>query len=126
MRQLTDTLASTRRFLDMVPADVVGLTVDFSNLAFAGEDVPAATAALAPQIFHTHVKNGWIDADGGWHFQPLDQGLTDYVQVLSALRDIGFGGYLSIECLGPDARERPVETARRDREILMNHLRALA
>ncbi|MGD2175240.1 MAG: TIM barrel protein, partial [Candidatus Brocadiaceae bacterium] len=37
MRQLTDTLASSERLLALAPADAVGLTVDFSNLSFAGE-----------------------------------------------------------------------------------------
>ena len=39
MRQLTDSLASSARLLALAPADVVGLTVDYSNLAFAGEDL---------------------------------------------------------------------------------------
>ena len=37
MRHLTDTLTSSQRLLALSPADVVGLTVDFSNLAFAGD-----------------------------------------------------------------------------------------
>ena len=30
----------------------------------------------------------------------------------------GYDGYLTLECLQPEARERPVETARRDRLML--------
>ena len=122
IRQLTDTLAGSLRLLEMAPADVVGLTVDFSNLRFAGEDLAAAIPALAPRMFHAHVKNGTIGDDGSWRFGPLDEGLTDYGLVLPILRQIGYGGYLSVECLGPDAREDPVGTARRDLAILQRYL----
>jgi len=118
MRQLTDTLASSLRFIERAPADVVGLTVDVSNLAFAGEDLTEAVPALAGRMLHAHAKNGTVDADGGWHFGPLDEGLTDYRQVLPLLTELGYEGYLSIECLGEDAQRKPVETARRDLAIL--------
>jgi sugar phosphate isomerase/epimerase len=44
--------------------------------------------------------------------------LTDYAEVFSLLREIDYRGYLTLECLGPAARERPVETAREDLAIL--------
>ena len=122
MRHLTDTLASTLRFLQMAPADAAGLTVDFSNLAFAGEPMAGVVSALAGRIVHTHIKNGTVDADGGWHFAALDTGLTDYAEVLPLLRDSGYDGYLSIECLQPEARTRPAETARRDLALLEGYL----
>lgn len=123
MRQLTDTLAGTQRLLDGVQSAAIGVTVDFSNLAFAGEDLAAAIAALGERIYHAHVKNGTIGADGSWHFYALDTGLTDYAEVLASLRSVGYSGYLSVECLGPDAREKPLETAGRDLEILRAALR---
>jgi len=122
MRQLTDTLASSLRLLEMAPADVVGVTVDFSNLSFAGEDMAEAIPSFGDRIFHTHVKNGHIDAEGGWHFHALDRGLTDYAEVISLLRRTGYGGYLSLECLGEDARQRPFETVCRDVEMLKRYL----
>jgi L-ribulose-5-phosphate 3-epimerase len=118
MRQLTDTLASAQHLLEIAPSDTVGLTVDFSNLAFAGEPLCEAIAALKDRMYHTHVKNGYIDDAGGWHFQPLDEGLTDYPSVFGILRKSGYEGYLSVECLGPDAQQRPEQTARRDLAIL--------
>jgi len=118
MRQLTDTLEGARLLLEVAESDTVGLTVDFSNLAFAGGDLPACLEALKDRAYHVHVKNGFIDDAGEWRFGALDEGLTDYADVLPRLRDTGYDGYLSIECLGPDAAERPVETARRDLAIL--------
>jgi fructoselysine 3-epimerase len=124
MRQLTDTLAGSLRLVKLADKATVGLTVDYSNLAFAGERFPEAATALLPHTFHTHVKNGTIDAQGGWHFGPLDQGLTDYRKVLPALKDSGYQGYLSVECLGKDAQEKPRETIARDLEILRRFLGA--
>jgi sugar phosphate isomerase/epimerase len=122
MRQLTDTLASSQRLLALTPTDVVGLTLDFSNLAFAGEDLTHAVPSLLGRTLNTHVKNGTVDAQGGWHFAALDQGLTDYAQVLPLLRTAGYDGYLTVECLGPEAAAHPLEVARRDLAILQHLL----
>ena len=122
MRQLTDTLAGSKRLLKMAKSDVVGLTVDFSNLTFAGEKMPEVISTLEGRIYNTHVKNGTIDEYGNWHFHALDTGLTDYSKVLSLLRDTNYVGYLTIECLGPGANEKPYETVKRDLNILRRYL----
>lgn len=122
MRQLTDTLAGSKRLLDIAASDVIGLTVDFSNLAFAGEKMPDVFATCADRIYNTHIKNGTVGEDGSWHFHALDTGLTNYVEVLSLLRDTQYTGYLTIECLGPPAKEKPFETAQRDLHLLMDFL----
>jgi len=122
MRQLTDTLAGTLRLLEQVPSRTVGLTADFSNLSFAGEAMAEVIHALGDRIYNTHIKNGTVGVDGSWHFHPLDTGLTDYAEVLTLLREIDYGGYLTLECLEPEARTEPVETAGRDLEILRSWL----
>ena len=122
MRQLTDTLAGSKRLLEMAESHTVGLTVDFSNFMFAGENMPEIFAALKGRMYNTHLKNGTLGDDGSWHFHALDKGLTDYREVFSLLRDADYNGYLTIECLGADASERPRETARRDLGILKSYL----
>jgi len=122
MRQLTDTVASAKRLLDMTPPDTIGLTVDFCNLAFAGETMDTVFDALGARLIHAHVKNGYIAEDGSWHFGPLDQGLTDYSTVIDRLLDLDYNGWLSVECLGPDAATQPLDTAIRDRLILQRFL----
>jgi sugar phosphate isomerase/epimerase len=122
MRQLTDTLSGTKQLLAMAKSDVVGLTVDFSNLTFSGEKMPEVISALEGRIYNTHIKNGTIDENDGWHFHALDTGLTDYSEVLSLLREINYTGYLTIECLGSDANEKPIETTKRDLDILRRYL----
>ena len=122
MRQLTDSLASSQRLLASTPADVVGLTVDYSNLVFAGDALARALSELADRTYNTHLKNGTIGADGTWRFGALDEGWTDYVLVLSTLRDLRYDGALTIECLDPQARLHPARTARRDLTILKRTL----
>ena len=119
MRQLTDTLASSEHLLKLGDSDCVGLTVDFCNLAFASEDMSAVINALKDKIFHTHIKNGFLGDDGSWNFLPLDKGMVDYQSVLAELRKISYDGYLSVECLGEGAREKPVETAKYDHDVLL-------
>lgn len=118
MRQLTDTLAGSKRLLNMSKSDVLGLTVDFSNLSFAGENMREVFYALKDRMYNTHFKNGTIGQDGSWHFSSLSEGLTDYSLVFSMLHDIDYNGYLTIECLDPDANKKPAETAKRDLQIL--------
>ena len=118
MRQLTDTLAGTLRLLDIAPSETVGVTVDFSNFRFAGEDLREAIPAVGRRMLNAHVKNDVLGPDGAWVFGRLDTGLTDYGEVLFLLREAQYSGYLAIECLGPDATERPIDTARRDLAIL--------
>jgi sugar phosphate isomerase/epimerase len=122
MRQLTDTLAGAKRLLEMAKTDLVGLTVDFSNLMFAGENMREVVSTLQGHIYNTHLKNGTVGENGSWRFNSLDDGLTDYLEVLSLLRDTDYTGYLTIECLSPDAREQPAETAERDLDILRHYL----
>ena len=80
--------------------------------------MPEVFSALQSRMYNTHFKNGTVDEDGNWHFNALDNGLTDYLEVFSLLRDSNYNGYLTIECLGPDAKEKPSETAKRDLGIL--------
>ena len=46
----------------------------------------------------------------------------DLAEVLELLRSIHYTGYLTIECLGPAAREEPVATARRDLDLLRSYM----
>ena len=122
MRQLTDTLTGTQRLLEMADSDTLGLTVDFSNMMFARENMEDVFAALSPRRYNTHVKNGLIDAGGDWCFLPLDKGWTDYTEVCRLLKSSDYAGYITVECLGTDAREQPMKTVQRDLGILKQYL----
>lgn len=125
MRQLTDTLSGSKRLLNIAKSKTVGLTVDFSNLSFAGEKIDEVISELKESIYNTHIKNGTIDDDGTWHFYALNNGLTDYKIVLKLLHQIGYDGYLTIECLSQDAIDKPFETAKRDMDILLEYIKQI-
>jgi inosose dehydratase len=122
MGQLTDTLPSTEQFLEMFASPEVGITLDFYNLAFSGVNVVEVVESLTDFTYHTHIKNGTVDAEGNPIFGRLDEGIVDYPRVIEMLYDIEYGGHLSIECLGPCARAVPLDTAKRDLEILEGYL----
>ena len=122
MRQLTDTLASSQRLLGLAESDAVGLTVDYSNMVFAGEGAAQVVVDLADRTYNTHLKNGRIDASGAWRFEPLDRGWTDYALVLRLLRDKAYRGFLTVECLSPEAAEHPLCTAAHDLKVLRSLL----
>jgi len=114
LHMVTDTLDSSLRFLGLADPDVVGLTVDFCNLAFAGESMDQVVHRLKDRTWHVHVKNGRVADSGEYLWQPLDQGLVDYVETVALLRSTGYDGYLSIECHDPFAKMAPVAAAARD------------
>lgn len=122
MRQLTDTLASSKRLLEMADSDRIGLTVDFLNMAFAGEKMSCVMDAFRGRMYNTHLKNGYIDKAGGWHFQALNEGAIDNQEILRMLHDAEYDGYLTVECLEPEAQDKPVETAIRDLKIIKHYL----
>ncbi|MEK7399522.1 MAG: sugar phosphate isomerase/epimerase [Candidatus Poribacteria bacterium] len=122
MRQLTDTLSGAKRLLEITSSNAVGLTVDFSNMSFAGESMTDVISKLSGRMYNTHLKNGTIGKDGSWHFKSLDDGLTNYLIVLSLLRNINYNGYLTIECLSAYAMKNPYENAKNDLGILMDYL----
>ena len=127
MRQITDTLAGTERFLERAPEDCVGVTADFANLRINGDDPEQVIARLGGRIYHTHIKNGKVAADGAWLFSRLDRGLLDYTELLPWLHAAGYRGYLSIESIGRNARKYPAPEAARaagtDLKLLRAYLR---
>ncbi|MGI5877722.1 MAG: sugar phosphate isomerase/epimerase family protein [Christensenellales bacterium] len=114
-----------RRFLDGLGSRGVRVNFDPANLHMViGEDIPAAVRTLAPYIVHTHAKDGdrykacdperiyrmfaqdgieGIQVHDYFMEKPLGKGQIDWPAYLSALREIGYTGYLTIEReVGPD------------------------
>ncbi len=122
MRQLTDNLAGTCKLLGAFTSESLGLTVDFSNMRFAGETMAEVFGGLASRMYNVHVKNGIVAKDGSWRFMALDSGWTDYGEVIELLAASDYDGYLTVECLGEEARNRPAETAARDLDLLKSYM----
>lgn len=106
-------------FLDSLSSKGVAVNLDPANLVMVTDDDPAAAVyTLRDYIVHTHAKDGILlkktdpqviydlFGEGGIgdlrleeYFKevPLGEGKVDFGRFLSALEDIGYRGYLTIE-----------------------------
>ncbi|HTV02517.1 MAG TPA: sugar phosphate isomerase/epimerase [Luteitalea sp.] len=95
----------------------IGVNFDPSHLFWQGVDVPAAIRALGDSIFHFHAKdvaldrdnvrlNGVLDpksyadmANRSWLFRTVGwgHGASDWAEIMSALRMVGYDHVVSIE-----------------------------
>ena len=64
MRQITSTVAGAERLLDLAGADCIGVSADFCNLRINGDAPTRVIDRLGARIYHTHIKNGEVAADG--------------------------------------------------------------
>ena len=104
--------ARLRSFLDSLDSRGVAVNLDPANLVMVnGDDPVGAVRTLAPYIVHTHAKDGVIyrridaeafytgkiGSEGYFEEVPLGKGGVDFPAYLSALKDAGYDGYLTIE-----------------------------
>ena len=105
LNMLTDTLAGTRRLLAEAsggegaasPASL-GVTYDICNVHTAGDDPVAGADLLREWIRLVHVKDGRRTPDGP-EWCPIGMGEVDLKGTLRRLREVGYEGYVSVECL---------------------------
>jgi sugar phosphate isomerase/epimerase len=77
-------------FFDAVPASAVGLTVDTAHLVKSGVlDIASLIRDLREVIDNIHLKD-YADGD----FRVLGEGSIDFDPVFTALREIGYQGWL--------------------------------
>lgn len=108
-----------KAFLDSLSSKGVAVNLDPANLVMVTDDDPAAAVyTLKDYIVHTHAKDGIMlkktdpqviydfFAEGGigdlrleeyFREVPLGEGKVDFDRYLTALDDIGYRGYLTIE-----------------------------
>jgi len=90
---LVNDLPKMIRFLDDVRHPAVQANLDISHLALAHTD-PKDVARLRGRIAHVHFS----DCDGKKHGDlPPGRGVVDFPPYLAALKDVGFGGSVTIE-----------------------------
>jgi sugar phosphate isomerase/epimerase len=94
----------------------VGVIYDVGNLVVEGyEDRRIATELLGPYLHHVHLKNAVSLVDGP-RWTPLDDGAVDVAGVLGHLREIGYGGWVSLEDLSTE--RDPLSTLRHNAQVL--------
>ena len=110
-----ETSAVLKVFLDSLGSHGVAVNMDPANLVMVTADDPAqAVRTLGDYIVHTHAKDGrrnfyrdpeevygmiesHIVTNPSFDELPLGEGQVNWDEYLAALREIGFGGFLTIE-----------------------------
>ncbi len=127
-----ETSAVLKQFLDSLGSTGVGVNLDPANLVMiTGDDPVVAVHNLKDYIVHTHAKDGIkvndgnpeyiygvlhpmpVEMQGVEYFRevPLGQGSVDFSAYLSALDEIGFKGFLTIEREVGDQPEKDIGMA---------------
>jgi len=90
---------STRNLIDHYDSDYLGVNLDPSHDILAGNlDVGWIVKNWGNKIKHVHLKDAvGIEVLGKFIFPLLGEGNVDWTSFFSALKEIGYDGYLSVE-----------------------------
>ena len=131
-----ETSAVLKEFLDSLGSTGVGVNLDPANLVMVtGDDPAGAVYNLQKYIVHTHAKDGKqiffkdpeiiyglkkdvIITEDSFLEVPLGEGQVDWVKYLTALEDIGYNGFLTIE---REVGDDPEKDIRKAVEFLKSH-----
>jgi L-ribulose-5-phosphate 3-epimerase len=98
-----------RKFLDGFDTGGLGVNLDPANLMMHGFDLYEAVRVLREKIVHAHAKDArQSGASRQAQEVPLGHGDIDWLLFLSALEEIEYRGWLTIEREGGDNREAEV------------------
>ncbi len=123
LNHLSDSIDTAARCIECGPADVLGVNLDFCNIHTCGESALDAIDRFAGRIFLAHVKDSLFSTASG-AYVPLGEGKMNYPPIIQRLRQIGYDGDLSIECLYSQAElHAPRECIAHDLDVLQNLLR---
>ncbi|NOZ22496.1 MAG: sugar phosphate isomerase/epimerase [Planctomycetes bacterium] len=116
--QFTENAGLTRRLLQQCGAENVGVIYDAANMLVTG--VPYGSRIvheLGDAIIHVHLKDMarcGADEDGAHEYPGgcfkyvfMGEGDMDHRETFAALKSIGFEGYMTCECIGPEADPTP-------------------
>ncbi len=73
----------------------VKIMADFFHMSIEEGDIPAAIRKAGAHIAHVHLADSTRQLPGYGH--------TDFKSGFQALRDIGYSGYMALECGNPDS-----------------------
>ena len=100
---VVNSASAAMRMLDRFPPSRVGILMDPGNMVFEGnEGWRNSVQIMGEYLGYIHCKNGSRRLDGKQWIQQwnsLEDGVADYAEIVTALKDAAFGGYLSIEDL---------------------------
>jgi sugar phosphate isomerase/epimerase len=92
------------KIVKMINSPNLKLFMDVSNATLNGEDIVANAKACGKLLVHSHVKDRTVFGSKvsgaeftGESLVPIGMGDVDWRRYLTALKEIGYEGYLSIE-----------------------------
>ena len=109
---LVPTIRSAVRLASDIGLSNVGVLLDYANAYPAGPHGRAAVGLAAPYLKHVHMKDIVVGREGADQFVDFGQGNVGWPEVLAALVEIGYEGFVSDEyerCWHPELP--PAETA---------------
>lgn len=95
--------------LERLSLPALGVNYDPANLLMAGFDWLGGVSALGRWIVHVHAKDARLRRDGKAEQVPLGQGDVNVPAFISALREVGFDGYVTLERESGEDRLRDMQ-----------------
>jgi sugar phosphate isomerase/epimerase len=94
----SESSADLARLIAALPIGSIGVTFDPANLIVNGFSPRDALAAIGSHILHVHAKDAVRDLAQRRGLEvPLGRGSVDFPELLGALEERGYRGYLTIE-----------------------------
>lgn len=99
----------------------INLCPDTAHLAAGGSDNAELIRAYADRIVYVHLKDYTAEP---FAFVPLGAGELELEPIVASLRDVGFDGWITVECDGyPGEPEAAAAASRRHLETLLSDAR---
>ena len=89
--------ADARRLCEEIGNPRIGVTIDTFHANIEEQNISNAIRSLGPHLRHIHASEN----DRG----PLGRGHVPFAEIISALKAVGYDGYLMIEGFGYDPKE---------------------
>ena len=103
---VVNSASGAMRLIDQYPSTRVGILMDPGNMVVEGnEGWRNSVEIMGEYLSYIHCKNAIFERENGrWTAvrTSLEDGIANYPEIVTALKDIGFAGYLSIEDLRKD------------------------
>ena len=103
---VANSASGVMRMIDRYPPERVGILMDPGNMVIeGGEGWRNSVQIMGEYLSYVHCKNAaYSRVDGKWTsgWASLRDGIANYPEIITAMKDIGFDGYLSIEDLRKD------------------------
>ena len=121
LNHLSDSIETAARCVEGYDPAVLGVNLDFCNVHTCHEQALAAIDRFQGRIHLAHVKDSLFSTASG-EYVPMGQGKMDYPPIVERLRSVGYRGYMSVECLYPQAKQDPRCAVAHDLAVLRDLL----